>query len=89
MGIASHMIFYPTQAVLLLLFCSLFLYGLSFILGTGQRKSGMPPGRYLLPCHLVLPYTLRKLLLTCWKGPRTLPILGNEHQIPAADGHFL
>ena len=22
-------------------------------------------------------------------GPPTVPILGNEHQIPAADGHFL
>ena len=22
-------------------------------------------------------------------GPPTVPVLGNEHQIPAADGHFL
>ena len=25
----------------------------------------------------------------CFSGPPTVPILGNEHQIPAADGHFL
>lgn len=45
MGIASSINFDPRQAVLLLLFGSLFLYGLYLILVTGRRKSGMPPGR--------------------------------------------
>lgn len=69
MRMASAMTFDSRQAALLLLYCSVFLYGLYFVLGVGRRKSGMPPGRYLRLYRLALSYTTRKVLLTSSKRP--------------------
>lgn len=54
------------------------------ITSIGARGRKLPPGMHSLSMNRGLSDAqLRK------KGPRTVPVLGNEHQIPAADGHFL
>lgn len=58
------------------------LYGVYRILSIGRRGRKLPPGNFAL-------FKCEKYGLVTIIGPPTVPILGNEHQNPAADGHFL
>ena len=73
------------------------LYSTYRVLSIGRRGRGLPPGMVDLLCFASRQRwksgegdvcgTLADLRTNL--GPRTVPVLGNEHQIPAADGHFL
>lgn len=62
---------------------SILLYTLFSLFRVGRRSHGLPPG------DSNPNLTLRDIRLTLGKGPPTVPLLGNEHQIPKADGHFV
>lgn len=62
---------------------SVLLYSLISLFFVGRRSHGLPPGR---PNQNP---ALRSVGLTAVEGPPTVPLLGNEHQIPKSDGHFL
>lgn len=62
---------------------SVLLYTLFSLFRVGRRSHGLPPGDS--NPHL----TLRDIGLTLGEGPPTVPLLGNEHQIPKSDGHFV
>ncbi len=62
---------------------SVLLYTLFSLFRVGRRGHGLPPGDS--DSNLAL----RDVGLTPDKGPPTVPLLGNEHQIPKSDGHFV
>ena len=62
------------------------LYGLFRVLSIGRRGRRLPPGSFCA-CGVQGPLLYADIEMS--SGPPTVPILGNEHQIPAADGHFL
>lgn len=62
---------------------SVLLYTLFSLFRVGRRSHGLPPG------DSNPNLTLRDIGLTLGKGPPTVPLLGNEHQIPKSDGHFV
>ena len=62
---------------------SVLLYAAFSLFRVGRRSHGLPPGS----SHQNL--TLSNTGLTLCEGPPTVPLLGNEYQIPKADGHFL
>lgn len=62
---------------------SALLYAVFSIFRVGRRSHGLPPG---------ISYqnlTLNNTGLILCEGPPTMPLLGNEYQIPKSDGHFL
>ena len=62
---------------------SVLLYTLFSLFRVGRRSHGLPPG------NSNQKLTLSNIGLTLRKGPPTVPLLGNEHQIPKSDGHFV
>ena len=62
---------------------SVLLYTLFSLFRVGRRSHGLPPGN---SDHGL---TLTNIVLTLGEGPPTVPLLGNEHQIPKSDGHFV
>ncbi|KAL9035720.1 MAG: hypothetical protein Q9214_006454 [Letrouitia sp. 1 TL-2023] len=62
------------------------LYSLSLIFSIGKRERRLPPGMFSSSQSY---YTREETGLLTRAGPNTVPLLGNEHQIPTADGHFL
>lgn len=62
---------------------SALLYAVFSFFRVGRRSHGLPPGssnQNLTPNNTGL---------TLCEGPPTMPLLGNEYQIPKSDGHFL
>lgn len=62
---------------------SVLLYTLFSLFRVGRRSHGLPPG------NSNQNLTLSNIGLTLGEGPPTVPLLGNEHQIPKSDGHFV
>lgn len=62
---------------------SVLLYTIFSLFRVGRRSYGLPPG------NSYPDLALREKRLTLGKGPPTVPLLGNEHQIPRSDGHFM
>ena len=62
---------------------SVLLYAVFSLFRVGRRSYGLPPGSSNQNL------TLNSTRLTLCEGPPTVPLLGNEYQIPKTDGHFL
>ena len=62
---------------------SILLYAVFSLFRVGRRSHGLPPGSSNQNL------TLNNTGLTLCEGPPTMPLLGNEYQIPKSDGHFL
>ena len=62
---------------------SVLLYTLFSLFRVGRRSHGLPPGNSNQ--NLIL----SNIGLTLGEGPPTVPLLGNEYQIPKSDGHFV
>ena len=74
---------YYTAAVVLLAVGVVIIGSLGYITMTGCRSKNMPPGQ---PGPDFYHHSFYLLLKTI--GPPTLPVIGNEHEIPSSGAHF-
>ena len=74
---------FTVRSALTLVVGAIGLIASRLLLKVGHRPKGIPPGKSFGIIH-----SMQISMIDHLQGPPTVPLLGNEHQIPAMDGHF-